>query len=309
MMAYQPQTGVKIGATHRLKKPWIEKIMNRIFVCTVLLASLVIVPTAMAETLVFAPLPMQNRETLIKQFRPMTDYLEKELDIKIEYSYSEGYDEIIKKFSKMEIDLAYLGPLPFVELRTRFEGAEPLVHFKETNGDAFYTCAVVTFPEADFDIEHAMERKVALTQPLSTCGYLSTNRLFRNHGSNLKDNYFRYLNKHDAVALAVVRGEFEAGGLKTAIAKKYAHLGLRILDETPPLPAFALVGNRRKLSPKHIARITEVLCALEPNGPHADLLASWGNNIRNGAVPASNSDYDVVRLMLKDTFIPQDNNF
>ena len=84
---------------------------------------------------------------------------------------------------------------------------------------------------------------------------------------------------------------------------------MRILDETPPLPAFALVGNSRNLSPEHMARIREVLCALEPNGPRADLLASWGNNIRNGAVPASNSDYDVVRLMLKDTLIPQDGNF
>ena len=118
MMAYKPKTGATIGATHRLKKPWIETMMNRIFVCAVLLAVLAAVPTAMAETLVFAPLPMQNRETLIKQFRPMTDYLEKELDIKIEYSYAEGYNEIIKKFSNMEIDLAYLGPLPFVELRT-----------------------------------------------------------------------------------------------------------------------------------------------------------------------------------------------
>ena len=217
--------------------------------------------------------------------------------------------EIIKKFTNLEIDLAYLGPLPFIELRNHFEGAEPLVHFKETSGDAFYTCAVVTFPEADFDIAHANHRKIALTQPLSTCGYLSTNRLFRNHGSSLLDNFCRYLNKHDAVALAVVRGEFEAGGLKTAIAKKYAHLGLQILDETPPLPAFALVGNSRKLSPERIERIRAVLCALEPNGPDAALLASWGNNIRNGAVPASNSDYEVVRLMLKDTVIPQNSNF
>ena len=54
-------------------------------------------------------------------------------------------------------------------------------------------------------------------------------------------NHYRYLGQHDEVALAVVRGEFDFGGLKTAIAQKYTHLGLKVVAESPLMTGLALV--------------------------------------------------------------------
>lgn len=262
-----------------------------------------------ADPLRFAPLPMENRETVVKQFRPMTEYLEKNLNVKIVFSYSDSYADIVEKFSRSEVDLAYLGPLPYVRLRAIYPQAEPLVQFKEKSGNAFYTCSFVSIPDAEFDLAGAFKRKIGLTQPLSTCGYLSTSGLMLRGGSDIEQNYYRYLGKHDTVALSIVRGEVEAGGMKTAIANKYRHLGLEILAETSPLPGFALVGNTKTLSADQIDKIRNILNMLDPKGKDHEMLSKWGDNIRYGAVKADNNNYQAVRDLLGNAKIPDTGNF
>ena len=122
-------------------------------------------------------------------------------------------------------------------------------------------------------------------------------------------NQYRYLGKHDAVALAVVQGLYEVGGLKTAIGKKYAHLGLSIQDETAPLPSFALVANRATLKPELLNQIRHALIAIDPEGKNREMLADWGDNIRYGAVPADDAHYDVIRELLGEVTIPDKGNF
>jgi phosphonate transport system substrate-binding protein len=250
---------------------------------------------------------MENRETLVKQFSPMAVFLETKLGVTVEFDFSDNYAEIIKKFIAGKIDLAYLGPLPYVELRAQDKNAEPLIHFNEASGKPMYTCAIVTLADAPLKLSGLKDRRIALTQPLSTCGYLSVNGLLKEHGSKLENNRYRYLDKHDSVALAVVRGEFDAGGLKTAIGKKYAHMGLITIAETPPLPSFGLIANRATVSRKQRKAIRMILTALDPNGSDKALVAAWGENIRHGAVLASDHDYEVVRKFKGNLAIPSAN--
>lgn len=261
-----------------------------------------------AERIRFAPLPMESRETILKQFMPMVSYLQTK-GLELEFDYSENYGEILEKFRQGRIDVAYLGPLPYVALREQYDQAEPIVHFREASGEASYTCSIVSLGDRNMSLEALQNATVALTQPLSTCGFLSTNGMLRQHGSKLADNLYRYLGKHDKVALAVVRGEYDMGGLKTAIGKKYAHLGLRQLAETGSLPGFALVGNRSTLSPEAREKLCDALSSLDPAGKDKDMMAVWGANIRYGAVKARDEDYANVRSLLGDETIPDQGNF
>lgn len=252
---------------------------------------------------------MENRETVLKQFMPMTTYLRQTLGLEIRFDYSDSYDEILEKFQAGAIDLAYLGPLPYVSLKAKVDQAEPLVHFNEADGQPLYTCAIVALADRHIDLVGLTNQRVALTQPLSTCGFLSTNGLLRAKGSALAKNLYRYLDKHDEVALAVVRGEFELGGIKTAIARKYAHLGLGVLAETAPLPGFALIANGATLKPETRAVIRAALANLDPAGRDKTMLEHWGDNIRHGAVAAHDRDYLPVRDLLGDEPIPRTGNF
>ena len=108
---------------------------------------------------------------------------------------------------------------------------------------------------------------------------------------------------------AGIRGQFDLGGLKTAIARKYAHLGLAILAETRPLPSFALVGNAGTLNAVDMDRIRDALARLDPSGKDREKLQGWGDNIRYGAVPARDEDYAPVRDLLGGQSIPETGNF
>lgn len=257
-----------------------------------------------AETLTFSPLPMETPYTVASQWKPLLDYLEQTLGVTLKINYSANNTEVVDKFQTGQLDLVYLGPLPYVTLKRTFPAAEPVVIFNEKNGQATYTCALAGLAASTLNLKEMKNRKIALTQPLSTCGYFSTQGLLNQRGSSLEKNHYRYLGQHDEVALAVVRGEFDAGGLKTAIARKYAHLGLVVWAESPPLPGLALIANTNQVSAKRIAQIRQALLNADEK-----IRQQWGDNIRNGVTPAQDSDYAGMRLLPMPDQIPAQGNF
>ncbi|PIE62616.1 MAG: ABC transporter substrate-binding protein [Desulfobacter postgatei] len=256
----------------------------------------------------FAPLPMENREAVYKQFEPLRVYLENITGRKVVFKYFDNYDCLLDNFISGGIDLAYLGPLPYVELRGKYPDAEPLVTFREISGKSGYTCSLITLPENQLQLSAIKGKRVALTQPLSTCGYLSVNGLLEKYGSHLEKNRYCYLGRHDAVALAIVRSEFDIGGVKTEIAHKYEHLGLKILEETDIFPGFALVSNSTSVDPETAETIRKSFDALQPDGKDREMLSAWGNKLANGAVPATDKQYDIIRRLLGDVVIPKKDN-
>lgn len=107
---------------------------------------------------------------------------------------------MLDKFQPGKVDVAYLGPLPYVAKAVwcrHTAGA-----FLEASGQPTYTCAIVS-TNAKTRLKSLKGVKVALTQPLSTCGYLATDGLLQQAGNTLMAQQYRYLNQHDAVALAV----------------------------------------------------------------------------------------------------------
>lgn len=254
--------------------------------------------------IMFAPLPMETPEIVAGQWKPLLDQLSKTLGMPVRIEYSDNYATILKKFQAGTLDLAYLGPLPYIALKERFPAATPVVHFNEKDGQPSYTCAVVALAESRLSIKDLRGKRIALTQPLSTCGYMTTDGLLRHAGRNLENNRYRYLDKHDTVAIAVARGDYDAGGLKTAIARKYLHLGLKVIAESPPLPAFALIANSQRISAARLAEIRDTLVQAD-----AERRATWGDNIRHGVMPAADKDYDAVRKLRGRAEIPEKGNF
>ncbi len=90
-----------------------------------------------------------------------------------------------------------------------------------------YRCALVKF--AGDTLSPKATLKVALTQPTSTCGYTKTKVLVNDYlHTNLDTMLYRYVGTHDEVALSIIRGDFQMGGMKESIAKEYASLGLGV---------------------------------------------------------------------------------
>lgn len=253
-----------------------------------------------AEAIRIAPLPMENREATVKAFHPLVTYLQNQLGQPVELVYFDKNSEIVDALQRRTLDIGMLGPLPFVALRRRGATIEPLVLFKEASGEARYRCALVMFG-GDANSPRALRgKRIALTQPLSTCGYLGTNAMLRTHaGMTLGETNYRYLGTHEAAALAVISGEAEAAGIKDEFAVKFAPLGLVTVGFSESVPALGLFASRDTLSGARIAEIRRILLATP-----ATVYQRWGNSMRYGMVAATPADFDSVDRLGETSNIP-----
>ena len=245
-----------------------------------------------AQPLRFAPLPMVDKETMVREFLGPVRYMAEQSGQTIDLVHTASYEELIERFRRDEIDLAYIGPLPYLMLTQDFDAAQPVVRFLESNGQDGYTCALVVFGDSPLYAAGMRGRRLALPDPLSTCGLPSIGPMLREAGVAPADTQLSYLGRHDAVAIAVVANEADAGGLKTAIARKYASLGLRIVAESPPVPGFVLIANRHTVPEGIVEHLREGLLKLPKT---SDATHGWNNGWRYGAVPSADADFDPLR--------------
>lgn len=256
------------------------------------------------RTLIFAPLITKDIEEINTQFLPMIKYLEKKLNVKIQIDYNSDYDALLEKFINGKIDMAYLGPLPYLTLEEKYPNTMPLVNFKNEKGEVSYTCSFVSFISTEGSIENMTNTKIALTQPLSTCGYLFVNDVLNNSNANIEKNKYKYLDRHDEVALSVIRDEFKYGGLKTDIAQGFTHLGLKEIVRSKEIPSFVLVGNSKTLDNNMLINIKNSMLFVEEKE-----LSSWHKSMKFGTKEINNADYDYLRNLIKSTKISYESNF
>jgi len=242
---------------------------------------------------------MKKASKSIEELLPLNSCLKKKLSIDIKYVYKKDYQDILDGFKDGTIDIAYLGPLPFISLKKEYEYAQPIVTFKEKDGSSKYRCILAKFKSDKFDKSKPI--KVALTQPLSTCGYLMTNILLKDkYGIELKEQKYQYTMSHTNALISLVKGEFLIAGAKKHIAQKHESLGVEIIAQSELLPGFSLVVNTKTLSQKQIEDIQNTLLSVEPEN-----YKSWGGVSANGVEKANKKDYESLSV---DFNIPKNGN-
>jgi phosphonate transport system substrate-binding protein len=266
-----------------------------------MLCGLCITPwVAASEPLRIASLPMESRELTLAAFEPVAHYLEKQLQQSVELVFLESNQEVVEALDTGHLDIAMLGPLPFITLSAKNSQIHPLVFFRESSGKARYRCKLVAFAGDKIDITQLRNQRVALTQPLSTCGYLGTNAILRTEaGHDLEQTDYTYYNTHEAAALAVIAGRADVAGIKDAFAFNYASLGLEVLAASDWVPAVGLFVNADQLSDEQIVKIREILLT----APEREYV-NWGHFMRYGMQEASYTDFESLKHFGDPALIP-----
>jgi len=247
----------------------------------------------------FSPLPMKSEKKTIEEFLPLVDYLQNTTSLKIKFNYKKDYNDILKSFIDGSVDIAYLGPLPYAILKSRYPYVKPIVSFKREDGTINYRCVISKFSKDKFDPKKPI--KVALTQPLSTCGYYSTHKLLKEKfGILLENQKYDYTMSHTNALLGVMREEFLLAGSSIDIAKKFESLGMEIIATTELLPAFAIVVNTKTLSDNEIKNITKTLLNI-PKSSYENM----GTRVKYGISPVDEKSYEMINIKYE---IPQKGN-
>jgi len=254
------------------------------------------------ESLNFAPLSIQSKSELMEEFIPFFAYIERELKLKeTRFVYEKDYAQIIAKFKANQIDIALLGPLPYLKLKKEYPNMQPIVAFKNANNKSTYRCVIAHFGKDLIAWDQPL--KVALTQPLSTCGYYATSRLLKNHyGIDLSKQSYKYQFSHHNALFAVLEGEFDIAGVKESVAREFHSLGIRTLAKSEPFPEFALVVNTQTICAKTIKLLQKTILDID-----ASLYKKWGGIFSNGFEVIDTKAYE--KIVVEFEKIPKRGNF
>lgn len=218
------------------------------------------------DSLTFIVHPYDNPSRLVERFTPLCDYLGQMLDQPVNLVIARSYVDQIQRISKGQADFAYMGPTPFLRAQDHYliDSPKKLIPLaaEEKEGKASYQSVIIVRKHSDITtVEGLANRTLALGAPHSFSSHYVPRILIGNAGLAFKDlRDFAFLGRHERVALAVLHGDFDAGGLNREVALLYQNRspGLHILSTSPPLPPHLIVA-RPELPEKLVQQITSAL--------------------------------------------------
>jgi phosphonate transport system substrate-binding protein len=191
---------------------------------------------AQRRELVFVVHPYDTPSRIYSRFRPLTLYLAGVLERPIKLVIASTYDEQMAMIVDGRADLTYIGPTPYVQARDR--APIRILAGEAENGQAFYQSAIVVRAKSPINSLADLKGKAhGLRRGDLHVEHGGTDPDAGTGGVRLGDLAgHAQLDRHERVALSVLHGDFDAGGLRLDIARQYLPRGLKIIASSQPLP-------------------------------------------------------------------------
>ena len=269
---------------------------------TIFLAAMLLCLPLMAQaseanpkTLKVALLPDEDAATLIKKHARFKEYLAQALGRDIELVVTTDYSSMVEAMRHGRIDIGYFGPLSYVMARARSDIEAFAAKFN--HGSATYRALVIGNVAKGIDsFDDIKGQDVAFGDIASTSSHLIPKKMLLDAGLQAGRDYREhFLGAHDAVAMAVQRGNAMAGGLSKPIFETLLERGVidpakvRVLAESSPYPQYPW-AMRSDLAPGLKEQIKAAFYELDDPAVLKGLKAEK-------LVPVKDSDYDVVRQL------------
>ncbi len=262
-----------------------------------LLAALAAMPLAargVPVPAVFVVHPYDTPSRLYARFRPLTLWLGGVLGRPVRLIIATTYNEQIEMIATGRADYAYMGPTPYVRARAR--APVEILAGEAENGQAFYQSALVVRSESPIrQVADLAGKRIALGAEISMSSAVAPKQMLAQAGLKRADlAEVAHLDRHERVALAVLHGDFDAGGLRLDIAKTYLPRGLRILATSQPLPPHVIAASPR-VPPEDARLVRQAL--LHPDETGVEAFRALGPH--TGFVAIDDSHFHAVRRMVK----------
>jgi phosphonate transport system substrate-binding protein len=232
---------------------------------------------------------------LIKKFTPLADYLSEKCGKTIQVRVSKSYKSHIERVGEERIDLAYLGPASFVKVINTY-GEKILLARLEVNGSPFFHGMIIAGQDSPITtLDDLTGKSFAFGDPNSTMSHLVPRYMLLEAGISV-DNFkkINFLGSHNNVALGVLGGYYDAGGLKEGVYYKYRERGLKLLAESPPISEHVFVV-RKDIPQSTIDILRQAMFELKDPAIPTPIKSSV-----SGLVPVKEEDYDYLISVLKE---------
>jgi len=224
-----------------------------------------------AETLRVSAIPDEAPTELIRKFKPLGEYLEKELGMPVKFTPVSDYAAVVEALASDRLDMAWLGGFTFVQTRLKTGNAIPLVQRAQ---DEQFTSKFITADPAVKSLQDLKGKTFAFGSVSSTSGSLMPRYFMLKDGIEPEQFFSRiaYSGAHDATAAWVEAGKADAGVLNASVWDKLVAAGkvntdkVRVFATTPTYYDYNWTV-RGTLDPVLAEKIKAAFLALDPANP------------------------------------------
>ncbi len=247
--------------------------------------------------LIFGVHPYLHPSILVERFTPLTEYLGKQLDKKILIRVGKNYHDHIEAIEQGKVDFAFMGPSLFIKLTQQNDQFKALGRLSFSGRNSFRGAIIARQNSSLQSLTDLKGKRFAFGDPESTLSSLLPIRMLNDAGIQLDDlSTYSNLKNHHNVALAVLLGKYDAGGVKEEIFNEYKSRGLKVLQWSIDIPTHLFVA-REGLPDKEINALKKLLQNLH-NHPEANNILQ---NIKKGTtaiIPAKLEEYAELRKLI-----------
>lgn len=251
--------------------------MRRSFLCCLFLFTLAL-PAKAQQTLRVSAIPDESPTELMRKFKPLRAYLEKELGLALAWTPVNDYPAVVEGLAGKKIDLAWLGGFTFVQARLRTGNAIPIVQRAED--EKFTSRFIVSVRSSANSLQDLKGKTFAFGSPSSTSGHLMPRYFLLKQGIDPDKDFSRvaFSGAHDATVAFVASKRAEGGVLNASVWDKLLEKGdpnaraVRVIATTPPYYDYNWTV-RGDLDPALVKKLTGAFLKLDPNIPaHKEIL-------------------------------------
>ncbi len=257
-------------------------------------------PDQQLTSLNIAVIPAKNPIEQQKSLQPLADYLTKTLGKQVNFQIGKDYNTPVKLLAEGQVQIAYLGPLTYVEAKQLNPQIKPIVAPIDKNtGRPWYTSVIVTNTNRINDVNDLKGKRFAFVSESSTSGYLMPLGYFKEMGIAPERDFtkVKFSGSHAQVKTDLESGEVDAiaddkpSYLTEQKAGRFNSQKYKIIWESSPIPQGPIVILADKVSPELVTNLKKALVS-----------ASEGLVDVNGAEAAGytlvqDEDYEPIRKL------------
>jgi phosphonate transport system substrate-binding protein len=222
------------------------------------------------DVLRVSAIPDEAPTELQRKFKPLGEYLEKKLDMKVEFIPVTDYPASVEGLINNKLDMVWFGGFTFVQANIRSGGKiVPIVQREE---DEKFRSVFITTNKSINKLEDLKGKTFTFGSESSTSGHLMPRSYLLaakvNPDADMKRIAFS--GAHDATVAAVAGGKVDAGALNISVWEKLVAQGkvdpnvVRVFYTTPTYFDYNW-SVRSDMNPALRKKLTDAFLALSPN--------------------------------------------
>ncbi|MDB5763140.1 MAG: putative ABC-type phosphonate transport system, periplasmic component PhnD [Herminiimonas sp.] len=224
------------------------------------------------QVLRVSAIPDEAPTELQRKFKPLGNYLEQKLGMKVEFTPVTDYAASVEGLINNKLDMVWFGGFTFVQAKVRSNGkVVPIVQREED--EKFKSVFITTDPSIN-KLQDLKGKTFAFGSESSTSGHLMPRSMLLAAKINPDTDMKRiaFSGAHDATVAAVAGGKVDAGALNISVWEKMLSEGkvdpkkVRVFYTTPGYYDYNW-SVRSDMNPALRKKLTDAFLALDKNDP------------------------------------------